>query len=107
MLGGLHVEMALWNVLGDLLDGSGWITALSEAEVGSSGVADSFLKAAHLTRTRYVVQSLKIKFRFKCWIHILLYTLYFTIHCAHFQARSSGHCSGPSKTKERGVFSAW
>ena len=59
MLGGLHVQMALWNVLGDLLDGSGWTTALSEAEVGSSGVAASFLKAAHLTRTRYGVQSLK------------------------------------------------
>ena len=59
MLGGLHVEMALWNVLDDLLDGSGWTTALSEAEVGSSGGADSFLKAAHLTRTRYGVQSLK------------------------------------------------
>ena len=66
MQGGLHVEMALWNVLGDLLDGSRWITALSEAEAGSSGVADSFLKAAHLTRTRYGLQSLKLQFRFKC-----------------------------------------
>ena len=53
MLGGLHIEMALWSVLGDLLDGSGWTTALSEAEVASSGVADSFLKVTHLTRTRY------------------------------------------------------
>lgn len=52
MLGGLHIEMALWSVLGDLLNGSGWTTALSEAEVASSGVADSFLKATHLTRTR-------------------------------------------------------
>ena len=31
MLGGLNIEMALWSVLGDLLDGSGWTTALSEA----------------------------------------------------------------------------
>ena len=53
MLGGLHIEMALWNVLSDLLDGSGWTGALSEAGVASSGVADSFLKATHLTRTRY------------------------------------------------------
>lgn len=52
MLGGLHIEMALWSTLGDLLDKSGWTTALSEAEVASSGVADSFLKATHLTRTR-------------------------------------------------------
>ena len=54
MMGGLHVEMALWSVVGDLLDGSGWTTALTEADVASSGVADSFLKASHLTRTRYV-----------------------------------------------------
>ena len=53
MLGGLHIEMALWSVLGNLLDGSGWTTALSEAEVASSGVADSLLKATYLTRTRY------------------------------------------------------
>jgi hypothetical protein len=53
MMGGLHIEMALWSVLGDLLDGSGWTTALTEADVASSGVADSFLKASHLTRTRY------------------------------------------------------
>ena len=52
MFGGLHMEMALWNTLGDLLESSGWITAIVEAEVASSGVADSFLRAAHLTRTR-------------------------------------------------------
>ena len=53
ILGGLHIETALWSVLGDLLDESGWTTALSEAEVASFGmVADSFLKATHLTRTR-------------------------------------------------------
>ena len=54
MMGGLHVEMALWSAVGDLLDGSRWTTALTEADVASSGVADSFLKASHLTRTRYV-----------------------------------------------------
>ena len=53
MLGGLHIAMALWSVLGDLLDGSGWTVALSEADVASSGVADSFLKESHLIRTRY------------------------------------------------------
>lgn len=52
MMGGLHIEMTLWSVLGDLLNGSGWTSALTEAEVASSGVADSFLKASHLKRTR-------------------------------------------------------
>ena len=52
MLGGLHTGMALWNTLADLLDGSGWTAALKETEVASSG-KESFLKAAHLTRTKH------------------------------------------------------
>ena len=56
MLGGLHTEIALWNVLRDLLEGSRWTSALSEAEVTSAGTAQSMLKAAHLTRTRYAHQ---------------------------------------------------
>lgn len=52
MLGGLHIEMALWSTLGDLLDKSGWTTALSEAEVASSGVADSFLKATKFNKNK-------------------------------------------------------
>ena len=56
MFGGLHIEMALWNTLGDVLEASGWTTALSEAEMARSGTADSFLKASHLTRTRHAHQ---------------------------------------------------
>ena len=52
MLGGLHIEMALWSTVGDFLDQSGWTTALCEAGVATAGVADSFLKVSHLTRTR-------------------------------------------------------
>jgi len=37
---------------GDLLAASGWTTALSEAGIASSGTLDSFLKVAHLTKTR-------------------------------------------------------
>ena len=52
MMGGLHnIEMALWNTLGDVLEASGWTDALTEVEVASSGIADSFLKVAHLTQT--------------------------------------------------------
>jgi len=51
-MGGLHIEMALWNTLGDILDSSGWTTALTESGVTSSGIAESLLRAAHLTRTR-------------------------------------------------------
>ncbi len=56
MLGGLHTEMALWKTLGDILEGSGWTTALTDAEVSSTGTAASFLKCVHLTRTRHAHQ---------------------------------------------------
>ncbi|XP_048577134.1 uncharacterized protein LOC5514185 [Nematostella vectensis] len=56
MMGGLHIEMALWSVVGDLLDGSGWTTAITESNVASSGEADSFLRVTHLTRTRHAHQ---------------------------------------------------
>ena len=52
MLGGLHIEMALWSTIGDFLDQCGWTTALCEAGIATAGVADSFLKVSHLTRTR-------------------------------------------------------
>ena len=52
-MGGLHIEMAMWNTFGDYLEGSGWTTALTQANVASSGTADSFLNASHLTRTRH------------------------------------------------------
>ena len=51
MLVGLHYETASWNVVGQLFDRFGWTTSLTEGNVASSGIADSFLKVAHLTRT--------------------------------------------------------
>ena len=45
MLGGLHTEMGVLRCLGHWLDGSGWTNALTQAQIASSGVADSFLKA--------------------------------------------------------------
>ena len=47
-LGGLHTEMALWRTLRDVLEGSGWTTALTEAEIASSGIVDSFRNVSHL-----------------------------------------------------------
>ena len=40
--------MASWSVCGDLLEDSGWSTALAEAGIASSGTAESFLKMTHL-----------------------------------------------------------
>ena len=52
MFGGLHIEMADFKALGDLLRSSGWTGALIQASLATHGTADSFLKASHVTRTR-------------------------------------------------------
>ena len=52
MFGGMHIEMTALKTLGDWLQGSGWTQALVQAEITTAGTADSFLRAAHVTRTR-------------------------------------------------------
>uniref|UniRef100_UPI00358F05C7 uncharacterized protein n=1 Tax=Myxine glutinosa TaxID=7769 RepID=UPI00358F05C7 len=52
MLGGLHTEMAALKTAGDWLQDSGWTQALVQAEIATAGTADSFLRAAHVSRTR-------------------------------------------------------
>ncbi len=52
MLGGLHIEMSALKAVGDWLKGSGWVQALVQAEIATAGTAESFLHAAHVTRTR-------------------------------------------------------
>ena len=51
MMGGLHIEMAIWSTIEDYLEASGWTAALTQAGVASSGTADSFLKASNSTWT--------------------------------------------------------
>jgi len=53
MLGGLHIEMAALRMLGHLMAGSGWVECLTMANVTTAGVAESFLHASHVKRTRY------------------------------------------------------
>ena len=43
ILGGLHTEIALWRMVGHLLEDSGWTNVLSEAEIAPTGTAESFL----------------------------------------------------------------
>ena len=52
MLGGLHFEKAALSNVGDWLKGSGWTSALVQADVTTPGTADSFLKVSHITCTR-------------------------------------------------------
>eukprot|EP00745_Piridium_sociabile_P034704 TRINITY_DN5991_c0_g1_i13.p1 TRINITY_DN5991_c0_g1~~TRINITY_DN5991_c0_g1_i13.p1 ORF type:complete len:843 (-),score=177.10 TRINITY_DN5991_c0_g1_i13:511-3039(-) len=57
MLGGLHIEMALWSTMGDLLRGSGWPEVLKDAGlVKTEAAATAFLKASNAMRTRYAHQ---------------------------------------------------
>ena len=52
MFGGLLIEMAALKTLSGWLRGSGWVQALVQSEIATPGTADSFLRAAHVTRTR-------------------------------------------------------
>ena len=52
MMGPLDIEMAALKAIGDWLKVSGWSSALSKADTESSGAADSFLHAAHATKSR-------------------------------------------------------
>ena len=40
--GWLHIKISLMKCLRDVLDGSGWTSAISQAEVANPGTADSF-----------------------------------------------------------------
>ena len=51
MFGGLHIEMTALKSIGSMLEDSGWTSALVEADVVSSGTADSFLFATNVTKT--------------------------------------------------------
>jgi len=54
MLGGLHIEMAALKGLGSLLKGSGWVEALTDAGIATTGTAESFLTVSHVRRCRHV-----------------------------------------------------
>ena len=53
---GLHIEMNVMKLLGDILTGSGWTAILVQSEVTTSGRADAILKGSHVTRSRYIHQ---------------------------------------------------
>jgi hypothetical protein len=56
MFGGLQIEMAMLKLLGDWLEDSGWANALVQADIASSGTANSFINASHVTKTRHAHQ---------------------------------------------------
>ena len=52
IFGGLHINLTVLKIAETLLESSGWTGALVQAGVATSGKADSFLKASHITPTR-------------------------------------------------------
>ena len=66
------------DMLCDLLEGSGWSTALTNSGITSSGVAESFIGVSHLTRTRYFHQVTALA----------LYTLFLRAHDQYFISTS-------------------
>ena len=51
LIGGLHIAMAAVTTLGDFLNGSGWTHALTQADLATTGKAESFLNMSHVKRT--------------------------------------------------------
>ena len=56
MMGGLHIEMVMLNVLGDFLDGSGWVSMMTSANVTTEGRAFGLHKGSHTSRGQWAHQ---------------------------------------------------
>ena len=56
VLGGLHIKMGVYKVLGHWLENNGWLSALIEANVTTAGRANSMIDGSHVTRTRWAHQ---------------------------------------------------
>jgi len=53
LMGGLHIEMAIQNMIGKWLASSGWTDIFLKAGVATAGRCESLLKSSHVKRTRY------------------------------------------------------
>ena len=51
MMGGLHIEMAIMNVIGDWVADSGWAYLLSKVNVANIGSAELFEDVSHVMKT--------------------------------------------------------
>lgn len=70
IMGGLHIEMTAFKMVGQWLKNSGSDSVLVQADVKTRGRADAILKAAHITRSSYAHQ-------------VSAYTLYILQRWAH------------------------
>jgi hypothetical protein len=50
LLCGIHIELSLLKLIGDWLDGSGWVSVMATAKVTTEGRADAPQKGSHILR---------------------------------------------------------
>ena len=58
--GGLHIEISMLKVIGDWLDGSGWIYVMTSATVTTEGCATGLQKCSHTSRGQWAYQVMAI-----------------------------------------------
>ena len=51
ILGAMHTEKLLWGASGDWLDGSGWVTSITNSGISISEKANEFIGVHHVSRT--------------------------------------------------------
>ena len=56
MLSGLHIEMAYLSAMGDCLDCSGWVAAITNSKTAKGGVGESFLSGSTVSKISYADQ---------------------------------------------------
>lgn len=56
MMGGLHIEMAFLKVLGEWIDGSGWVSVMKTANVTTDGRGDALTKGSFTARSQWAHQ---------------------------------------------------
>ena len=74
--GDLHIEKLWWEINGSLLEGSGWTTMLNNADIATTGRAQSYLSGSHIYRSRYMHQVTAAT------LHILMHHAYEEYRCS-------------------------
>lgn len=54
MFGGFYIEIAVFKVVGEFLDGSGWVNVFVNVDIVSFGIVELFLKVSYFVKVRRV-----------------------------------------------------
>ena len=56
LMGGLHIEMVMLNVIGNFLEGNGWVHVMTSENVITEGRAFGLQKGSHISRAQWAHQ---------------------------------------------------